>query len=122
MRLARRYICVAVLITSLFWLTIDIIGIMFAKRNSDSIQKETPKYIDKKYTNSELVTIDHFKKYYKSLLHPPAGSAGMEGAAVINSANEKVKEDKSLLDYGFNELASSKISLERTVPDNRHQA
>jgi len=32
---------------------------------------------------------------------------------------KKTKEDVSLEDYGFNELASSKISLERSIPDNR---
>ena len=53
------------------------------------------------------------------MLNAQPGSAGMNGEAVINSASEKEKEDKGLLDYGFNELSSSKISLERTIPDNR---
>lgn len=120
MRLARRYICAAVVVTSLFWLTIDIIGIMVAKRSQTS--KEQPVSITRRFRSSELVTIDYFKKYYKSVLNPEPGGAGMDGAAVANSAAEKVAEDKSLLDYGFNELSSSKISLERTVPDNRNDA
>ena len=76
----------------------------------------------RRYAKSELVPVDYFKKFYKNVLNPQDGGAGMDGAGVVNSASEKEAEEKSLLDYGFNELASSKISLERTVPDNRNAA
>lgn len=69
---------------------------------------------------TEPVTIEYFEQFYKNTLNPQPGSAGMDGEAVINSQNEKEKEDKGLLDYGFNELSSSKISLERSIPDNRN--
>ena len=123
MRLARRYICAAVIVTSLFWLTIDIIGIMVSRRNDNSKTDDDGGILKpRRYSKSELVPIDYFKKYYKNVLSPEAGGAGMDGAAVVNSASEKEAEEKSLLDYGFNELASSKISLERSVPDNRNAA
>ena len=66
-----------------------------------------------------LVTIDYFKQFYKGILNPEDGSPGMNGAAVKNSAREKSAEDEKIKKYGFNELSSSKISLERTIPDNR---
>ena len=69
-----------------------------------------------------LVTIDYFKQYYKTSLNPQPGSARMGGDAVVNSAAEQQRENISLNEYGFNEVASSKISLERTIPDNRAQA
>jgi len=120
MRLARRYVCAAVIVTSLFWLIIDLIGIIISRRTNGLTNEGILK--PKRFSNSELVTIDYFKKYYRNTLNPVSGSAGMDGAAVINSASEKEAEDKSLQDYGFNELSSSKISLERTVPDNRNSA
>ena len=46
----------------------------------------------------------------------------MEGAGVKNSVNEKPLEDIGFKNYSFNELSSSKISLERSVPDNRNDA
>ena len=131
MRLARRYICIAVILTSLVWLLIDIAAYAFkdnlsyASHNRDIHEDISPVDAvgDIVVGNKEhLVTIDYFKQYYKTSLNPQPGSAGMGGDAVVNSAAEKQKEDTSLNDYGFNELASSKISLERTIPDNRAQA
>lgn len=74
------------------------------------------------HPKQHMVTIDFFKQFYKYTLDPQPGSAGMDGVAVVNPASEKKKEEKSLLDFGFNELSSSKISLERSVPDNRAPA
>ena len=73
-------------------------------------------------TSDNLVSIDYFKQFYKYSLNPQPGSAGMEGAAVKNSVDEKVQEDLGFKNYSFNELSSSKISLERSVPDNREDA
>lgn len=70
----------------------------------------------------DLVTVDYFKKFYKPQLKTDASSPGMNGASVRNSNDEKEREDQSIKDYGFNELSSSKISLERSIPDNRDRA
>ena len=43
----------------------------------------------------------------------------MNGEAVVNAPGEKSQEEKGFKEYGFNELASKQISLERTIPDNR---
>merc|ERR1712180_68577 len=85
-----------------------------------NLDKKKP--LDNTKKKEELVTITHFEQYYKYTLPLEEGSAGMDGAGVSNSANEKEKEKESLKNFGFNELASSKISLERTIPDNRHPA
>lgn len=113
MRLARRYVCTAIIFTSLFWLAIDLTAVMW-NRNKDELSNDR-----RDDSSIELVKIDYFKRFYKYVLDPQPGSAGMMGAAVRNPDSEKQKEDHSLEDYGFNELASSKISLERSIPDNR---
>ena len=84
-----------------------------------SMSKDRLDSIRPKEKDADLVTIQYFKRFYKPLLNPAASSPGMNGASVKNSKNEKDTEDQSIKDYGFNELSSSKISLERTVPDNR---
>lgn len=73
-------------------------------------------------TSDNFVLIDYFKKFYKYSLNPQPGSAGMEGAGVKNSVDEKPLEDIGFKNYSFNQLSSSKISLERSVPDNREDA
>jgi len=88
-------------------------------------QKELPKIVDKiepLQPREELVDISYFKKFYKYSLHPQPGSPGMNGEAVVNPPLEKVREDIGFKNYSFNELSSSKISLERSVPDNRVDA
>ena len=67
----------------------------------------------------ELVTIDYFEKLYKPLVYTELSSPGMGGKGVKNLPEEKAREDKGIKDYGFNEVASAKISLERSVPENR---
>ena len=113
MRLARRYVCTAIIFTSLFWLAIDLTAVMWNK-NNDELSNDR-----RDGSSNALVRIDYFKRFYKNVLDPQPGSAGMMGAVVRNPDSEKQKEDQSLEDYGFNELASSKISLERSIPDNR---
>ena len=90
------------------------------KFNRQPQQPEQENIKKKKKPKEELVTIDHFEQYYFHTMVVEEGSAGMDGAAVVNSANEKDAEELSLTHFGFNELASSKISLERSIPDNRH--
>jgi hypothetical protein len=41
------------------------------------------------------------------------------GAAVHLSAEEQAKAQKGIRDYGFNMLASEKISLDRRIKDTR---
>ena len=77
---------------------------------------------EKTTTSDNLVLIDYFKQFYRYSLNPQPGSAGMEGAGVKNSVNEKPLEDIGFKNYSFNQLSSSKISLERSVPDNRNDA
>ncbi|XP_047136155.1 polypeptide N-acetylgalactosaminyltransferase 13 [Hydra vulgaris] len=118
MRLTKRYVCAAILITSLFWIIIDFTALFLTGSEKVSL---TRNYVENEIFADETtkVKIDYFRKFYKNILNPEPGSAGMEGQAVSNSVNEKAIEDKSFDDYGFNELASSKISLERSIPDNR---
>ena len=128
MRLAKRYICVLILVTSIFWISIDLFAMLWKSQldvrvlnpeqslllsmNKDRLESIRPK-------EKDFVTIQYFKKFYRPNLNPAVSSAGMNGALVENSAEEKEREDQSIKDYGFNELSSSKISLERTIPDNR---
>lgn len=64
-------------------------------------------------------TIGHFEIFYKGILKVDPTSPGMNGKGVKNLPSEREREEQGLQQYSFNELASSKISLERTVPDNR---
>lgn len=50
--------------------------------------------------------------------HDPNGP-GENGKAVLISAKEKTNEKDGYSKYAFNEYASSKISLERSIPDTR---
>lgn len=119
MRLARRYICAAVIFTSLFWLLLDFTALFWNSRVVDSSTLDVNK---RNEDTEDIVNIDYFRRYYKTMLDPQPGSAGMNGQGVENPESEKEKEDKGLNDHGFNELSSSKISLERTIPDNRHSS
>ena len=133
MKLAKRYICVAILVTSIFWISIDLFAMLWNSRldvkvlNPEqslllSMSQESLDSLRPREKTKSLVTIDYFRKFYRPSLHPPQSSLGMNGAAVKNNKDEKDLEDKSIKDYGFNELSSSKISLERTIPDNRDKA
>ncbi len=129
MRLAKRYVCAIVLVTSIFWVSVDLFAMLWNSKidlkvlNPEqslilSVGKDKLDMLRPKDKDSSLVTIDYFKRFYRKSVHD-SSTDGMNGAAVKNSAEEKDKEDQSIKDYGFNELSSSKISLERTIPDNR---
>ena len=97
------------------------------KKHIKNMNNRRTKYVvqsttTERTTSDNLVLIDYFKQFYKYSLNPQPGSAGMEGAGVKNSVNEKPLEDIGFKNYSFNELSSSKISLERSVPDNREDA
>ena len=130
MRLAKRYICALVLITSIFWISIDLFAMLWNKKldlkvlNPEqslilSIGQDKRELLRPMDNDGKLVTIEYFKQFYKPLLKADKTGLGMNGAGVKNSAAEQEIKDKSIKDYGFNELSSSKIPLERTVPDNR---
>lgn len=54
----------------------------------------------------------------KNLVKKPG--PGEDGAGVqLNDDAEKVRGEKSVADYGFNEVASEKISLDRRARDTR---
>ena len=89
---------------------------------TEQIVHTTTTTTEKTTSSDNLVLIDYFKQFYRYSLNPQPGSAGMEGAGVKNSVNEKPLEDIGFKNYSFNELSSSKISLERSVPDNRNDA
>ena len=89
---------------------------------TEHIVHTTTTTTEKTTTSDNLVLIDYFKQFYRYSLNPQPGSAGMEGAGVKNSVNEKPLEDIGFKNYSFNQLSSSKISLERSVPDNRDDA
>jgi len=104
----------------LFWLFVDLAAYWW--NGDERLTRDMNAKTNVRNSEEHLVTINYFKQFYKTSLNPQPGSAGMDGAAVKNPDSDKEKEDKSLLDYGFNELSSSKISLERTIPDNRAAA
>ena len=70
---------------------------------------------------TRLVNINYFKRFYRPGLIPDPESPGMDGKGVSNLPGDKEQEEASLKDFGFNVVSSSKISLERTVPDNRDE-
>ena len=127
MRLAKRYICLLIILTSIFWISVDFFVVLWEKKvnfsitNSDqSIISVSRHGLDSSLAvENNFVNIKYFETFYKPILNPDASSAGMNGSLVENPRSEKEQEDKSIHDYGFNELSSSKISLERTIPDNR---
>ena len=130
MRIAQRYVCAAILLTTFFWIGLDLLAMLWSKNNKVSVlnpnQSLLPNLDKDKLsslrTHKSLVKINFFKQFYESLLSPDPSSPGMNGESVINSAQEKAEEDIRMELYGFNELSSSKISLERTIPDNRISA
>ena len=140
LRLLRRYIFAAVICVCLFWLIIDLALIQWQKdvNNENETTGQDEGQIDQEFAPKEdslqlirtteqsrkehLVTIDYFKQFYVYSLNPQPGSAGMEGAAVKNADSEKEREQLGFKNYSFNELASSKISLERSIPENRDKS
>ena len=126
MRIAQRYICAVIFLTSLFWISINFFWRIW--NNGTGLKVIDPGQslilsLDKRRLDSlkprELVTIDYFEKLYKPLVHTELSGPGMGGKGVKNLPEEKAREDQGIKDYGFNEVASAKISLERSVPENR---
>lgn len=126
----RRYVIVTIFFTSLFWLTIELIILSYTN-NLNVELSQLPGEWNPRYEKPErtrdipadvLIPIEDFRTLYSSLLPPNPVAPGEEGKAVYNNKNdadEESKEREGYRKHSFNELASSKISLERSIPDNR---
>ena len=57
--------------------------------------------------------------YEPTNLEPRSGP-GEGGVGVNLNANEKAKAAQTVREYGFNMVASDKISLDRRIKDTRH--
>eukprot|EP00112_Aurelia_sp_Birch-Aquarium-sp1_P019291 Seg4740.1 transcript_id=Seg4740.1/GoldUCD/mRNA.D3Y31 product="Polypeptide N-acetylgalactosaminyltransferase 5" protein_id=Seg4740.1/GoldUCD/D3Y31 len=129
MRIAQRYVCAVVFLTSLFWISINFFWRIL--NNGTAVKVIDPGQslilsLDKRRLDSlrprELVTIDYFEELYQPLVRTELSGPGMGGKGVKNLPEEKAREDQGIKDYGFNEVASAKISLERSVPENRDKS
>lgn len=127
----RRYVVVTIFFTSVFWLTIELILLTYTNRlNVDPPQgKNAFPEVWKSRGRDEtrnfadvLLPIEDFKTLYVTSIPPNPGGPGEGGTAVYNNKDDPVEESKEkegFRKYSFNELASAKISLERSIPDNR---
>lgn len=117
----KRFVLLTIFLTSIFWLSIELILLNYATRlNSEpSRHPSGTRESDSKQIHSELLSVADFKAMYVTMLPPNPGGLGEGGIAVFNSESEKEAEDEGYEKYKFNEVASSKISLERAIPDNR---
>ena len=122
---------VTVFFTSVFWLTIELILLSYTNRlNGEEPQAriELPKAWKPQVGDQNLdmadvpLPIEDFKTLYVTLIPPNPGGPGEGGRAVYNdkdNLDETNKEKEGYRKYSFNELASARISLERSIPDNR---
>lgn len=125
-RSRRRYIVATIFLTSAFWLSIEITILSYTNHlvNEDSQIHQGKSRIGRRQswrlneTNTKLLTIEDFKTLYPNSIHF-ASKQGENGDKVFNSPSEKEIEQQQFRLYQFNELASSKISLLREIPDNR---
>ena len=145
-RSRRHYIVLTVLLTSIFWLAIEFVLLAYSNNlnidileqpfyggklrdisdNSQiSVRKERRKYEEDSFVDHEqaqekkIISIDEFKSSYVAILPINPNGPGENGAKVKNDESEEEAEKTGYRKYSFNELASSKISLERSIPDNR---
>ena len=122
--------------TSVFWLIVEIIIFSYTNRlnvelsqGKDQVLGEWKPREERRNQNRDitadvLIPIEDFRTLYSSLIPSNPNGPGEEGKAVFNDKDdpgEASKEKEGYRKYSFNELASSKISLERSIPDNRPQ-
>ena len=142
-RSQRRYIVFTIIFTSIFWLAVEFVLLAYSNNLSIEIL-EQPFYGGKlrdgsdksifdiqnknngqSFEDSEpdqekkIMSIDEFKSSYVSIVPVNPRGAGENGAEVKNDDSEAEVEKIGYKKYSFNELASSKISLEHSIPDNR---
>ncbi|XP_031551805.1 polypeptide N-acetylgalactosaminyltransferase 1-like [Actinia tenebrosa] len=125
----KRYIVTTIFLTSSFWLAIELVLLNYTNRlnveYSSSVQIIQGKSkvnadvsSDQLQPSSDEIGINEFKGLYKTPI-PHILKQGENGEKVYNSPGEKEIEQGRFQLFQFNELASSKISLLRTIPDNR---
>ena len=127
----KRYVVVTIFFTSAFWLTVELILLSYTNRLNVE-QSQTKNKLPEAWISRErnannaiadvLIPIDDFKTLYVTSIPPNPGGPGEGGKAVYNDKDDPVevnKEKEGYTKYSFNELASAKISLERSIPDNR---
>lgn len=122
--------------TSVFWLIVEIIIFSYTNRlnvelsqGNDQVLGEWKPREERRNQNRDitadvLIPIEDFRTLYSSLIPSNPNGPGEEGKAVFNDKDdpdEASKEKEGYRKYSFNEIASSKISLERSIPDNRPQ-
>jgi hypothetical protein len=130
----KRYILATIFLTSSFWLAIELVLLNYTNRLNIEYQASTDRISEGKskvnadgsrsvqqQLNSDEIGINEFKAMYKTPI-PHVIKQGEDGVKVYNSPSEKDIEQGRFQLYQFNELASSKISLLRTIPDNRPEA
>lgn len=129
----RRYVVVTIFLTSVFWLTVELILLSYTNRLNDEQTKgnlELPEAWNSRqsYENHPiadvLIPIEDFRALYVTSIPPNPDGPGEAGKAVYNDKDDPLevgKEKEGYSKYSFNELASAKISLERSIPDNRPQ-
>lgn len=108
--------------TSIFWLSIELILLNYTARLNYENERESYELNAASNTQtdlSEMLSVADFRAMYVTGLPPKLRGIGENGQAVVNKESEKAMEDEGHEKYKFNELASSKISLERAIPDNR---
>lgn len=124
---------VTIFLTSVFWLTVELILLSYTNRLNDEQTKgniELPEAWNSRqsYENHPiadvLIPIEDFRALYVTSIPPNPDGPGEAGKAVYNDKDDPLevgKEKEGYSKYSFNELASAKISLERSIPDNRPQ-
>lgn len=119
---------VTIFFTSAFWLTIELILLGYTNRlNVEISRADINQFSDSRRAatfafETKEASIEEFKAVYVTLIPPNPSGPGERGEAVYNDQDDPVqvsKEKDGYKKYSFNELASSKISLERSIPDNR---
>eukprot|EP00795_Rhopilema_esculentum_P014777 gene14777-5883_t len=120
MRLKCRLIITVVLVTMLVW---AVLRYLFKTLKGSAVYESGIEEVSLHHGlgTARLVNINYFKRFYRPGLNPDPESPGMDGKGVSNLPGDKEQEEASLKDFGFNVVSSSKISLERTVPDNRDE-
>lgn len=126
----KRYIVTTIFLTSSFWLAIELVLLNYTNRLNTEYQSTADISQGKSKVNADVSSLDQlqhgsdeigineFKRLYRTPI-PRISKQGESGEKLYNSPSEKEIEQARFQLFQFNELASSKISLLRSIPDNR---